>query len=243
MSKFTNFVTRPIAAAAAIAMLSLTIGSAQAAVHINHIDQADAFDPAGEIEYPVSSTDLINQGVPSFGVASFTGGTADFGSDFANLNNGNPGTAGNLATTAAVADDAWVATFTLVGSATGYDITSIETFAGWNSTGNIDQDYELFLSVVDDPTFVSFGDYPFDADSATGGSTRITLTSDTGVILSGVDAVRFSFPSLANNLTGVYREIDVNGVATSSVIPEPSSMAFVAVGLVGMISRRKRNRC
>jgi len=125
----------------------------------------------------------------------------------------------------------------------GYDLTSIATYTGWNSSGNIDQDYEVFVSLVGDASFTSLGSFSLDSTiaPASEASTRIVLTNDVGgAFATGVDALRFDFPNLANNLTGVYREIDVFGSAT---VPEPSSFALVALSLVSMVSLRKRNRC
>jgi len=172
-----------------------------------------------------------------------------FGSSGANLNNGSAGTGGDLATTSALADSVWTATFELnpVGAPDGYDITEIRSYAGWNSIGNSDQSYELLFRIGVDPVFQSQGTFNFDETLApipvAGGSTEFVLGNSSGLIGTNVNAVRFVFPNVNASLTGVYRELDVFGVATTTVIPEPSSFALVAVGLVGMISRRKRNRC
>jgi len=238
MLKLTNFLTRPIAAAAAIALLGLTLGSAQAA-----IIQTDTLDESSQVAFTGSATDLINQGQSTFSSQTTTPAALDFGSSGANLNEGTMGTSGDLATAAAHHDAVWSATFNLDVSTNtlGYDITGVTTYAGWEGVGNSDQSYELFVSVVGDASFSSLGSFSFDVSPAGDASTRIVLTDGTGTIAAGVDALRFDFPSLSGALTGVYREIDAFGSAT--VIPEPSSMALFALGLVGMVSLRKRNRC
>ncbi len=238
MSKLTNFVTRPIAAVAAIALLGMTLGTAQAA-----IVQVNSTMEGSDIEFPVSSTDLVNQGQATL-FGQTTAGTALGGSDGLNLNDGSAGVNASLPSTA-VYSTAWSTLYVLdtLTNTLGYDITGVTTYAGWESAGNADQIYELFVSVVNDPLFTSLGTFSYDITPTAGtrNSTRIVLTDGTGTLATGVDAVRFEMPLLAGNLTGVYREFDVFGAAT--VIPEPNSMALGKLGLIGMISLRKRNRC
>lgn len=235
MLKLTHFLTRPMATAVAIALLGMTLGSVQGA-----IVQSNSTDTTSEVFYTPSAVDLINLGSTALLSQSTTPGTLSFGSG-ANLNDGNVGVSGDLSTTAAHVGAVWSAEFILdtTTNTFGYDVTGVDTYAGWDGMGNPDQNYELFVSVVGDASFTSLGNFSLDLNSATGGSTRIELTDTTGVIATGVDALRFDFPSLAAGSTGVYREFDVFGAAT---IPEPNSMSLVAIGLVGMISRRKRNR-
>ncbi len=239
MKTLTNFLTRLIAAVATIALLGATLSSAQAA-----IVQVDTFDDTSELAFAVSDTDLVNDDQATFSSLTSSPAGLTFG-NVANLNEGTPGVTNDLSTVAAHADAPWSVTFTLDVSTNtlGYDITRIATYTGWNSSGNIDQDYELFVSLVGDGSFNSLGSFAFDATidaPASEASTRIILTDDVGNIGTGVDALRFDFPNLASNLTGVYREIDVFGSAT---IPEPASLALMTLSLIGMVSLRKRSRC
>ncbi len=112
----------------------------------------------------------------------------------------------------------------------GYDITSIESFAGWTINGPQlgNQKYTLSISTVSAPTtFVSLGTFeyiPFANNTATGGSiTQMTVSDDgAGLIGTGVHSVRIEFInhdwSGANTAVdgSVYYEVDINGQATGS---------------------------
>jgi len=237
MLKLTNFVTRPMAAVAAIALLGLTLGSAQAV-----IVQVDTLDETSDIAFTVSSTDLIEGGASTLASQSTSPDPLQFGGGTF-LNDGDMGTSMSLDTTAAHIGEAWSATFELDTSTNtlGYDITGVTTYAGWEGLGNADQNYELFVSVVGDDSFTSLGTIAYDiVPNGSFRSTRVELTDDTGTLATGVDAFRFDIPALGGGDTGVFREFDVFGTAT---IPEPSSVAMMALGLVGLVSLRKRNRC
>ncbi len=129
----------------------------------------------------------------------------------------------------------------------GYDIEQIQTVAGWYGVtqSQANQDFELFVRELGSDTFISLGSFSYTPfpDSDTSGSygTRITLTDDTGVIASGVDAVRFTFAqaSFAGTTGTVVREIDIDGVA---FVPEPCSflVGSLLIGLGIGLGRRRR---
>ena len=107
----------------------------------------------------------------------------------------------------------------------GYDINGITTYAGWTSNGSAlaNQQYLLEYSVVGDAGFISLGvqsHAPFDnSDPDAAGATELILTSPSGLIASGVDAVRLTFQdhgfiNVTDNIDGtVYQEIDIFGTA------------------------------
>ena len=138
-------------------------------------------------------------------------------------------------------------------SPTGYDIQEIRSYAGWNQNGSTlaNQKYELQVSTVGNTEFASLGVFtytPFaDDDTREAAATKVTLTEDTtGIIASGVDAVRFILMDTGidnaigtTNIDGiVYHEIDVIGFAT---VPEPATVwMLVAGGLAALVLLRRR---
>ncbi len=134
----------------------------------------------------------------------------------------------------------------------GYDIQEIHSYAGWNENGSTlaNQKYELLVSTVDGAEFTSLGTFtytPFAAtDTNTAAATKVTLIEDaTGIIASGVDAVRFILMDTgidnASTVDGnVYFEIDVLGMAT---VPEPATWWLLGAGsftALALFRRRQR---
>ncbi|WFB37844.1 PEP-CTERM sorting domain-containing protein [Kiritimatiellota bacterium B12222] len=142
-------------------------------------------------------------------------------------------------------------TYTLTGSATGYDITSINTIYGWSDGRwkHSEQNYVINISTVTTPAFThlySVNYDPYSNGDENEGSTQVTLTDDsTGILASGVTGIQFIVSrdlSNGQNEVGVIREYDVFGVTT---IPEPSSLVLLSlamIGVVGIRSRRARER-
>lgn len=142
------------------------------------------------------------------------------------------------------------------GSATGYSITSVVSANGWHDHASFsDQDYSISYSTVANPavftplTAVAYNPFDPASDSATAGgqynSSQVTVTDTTGVLATGVAALRFTFTPYLNNAGleqagQVVREFDVNGVAT--IAPEPAACGVMLAGLAAMKRSRRARR-
>lgn len=133
-------------------------------------------------------------------------------------------------------------TFDTDRSPLGYEIEEIVSYAGWRVNGSAlaNQQYLLEYSVIDDEDFVSLGVQtftPFDDDNEdAAGATRLGLTDTTGVIATGVDAIRITFQghgfsNISDDIDGtVYQEIDIIGTPLSTV---DGSVALGDIWFVG----------
>ena len=181
-----------------------------------------------QIYYPASGSDLLNWGQASMSSnvcvpASLTWGNAS------NLNDGALGTA-NSTTLAAGHGTVWTNTFYLNTSVNtnGYSITNIATVAGW-SASRTSQKYGLLFAFKDAPqTFYSYGTAQLNYVPSADGSSKIQLTDTSGIIAANVCAIRFVFD--ANT---IYREVDVFGYATPSVVIEPIITGGTGPGGIG----------
>lgn len=230
---------KTLAGAVSIAVASLSSNAHAVIV------QNNAFSGASEVAFPVSATDLINQGQPTYSSQSVSGFNAftccpPGPSDTAALNDGSAGTPSTSLGTAFDLDGTWTSTFNLDLSTNtnGYDLTGVNTFSGWPDA-RTDQKYELLYSTASAPaTFISLGTFSFGPGA--GGSAEISLTDSTGTLATNVAAVRFNIqaPGLNAQDETVYREIDVTGNA--SPIPEPASLGLLGLGALGILARRRR---
>jgi hypothetical protein len=129
---------------------------------------------------------------------------------------------------AAVATIAWTtvgatATYDLgVGEGgAGWDITSIQSIAAWNSAAFGNQGYTIELQLVDAGDFIPLA--TVDEQPLTDvGATKVTLTHDSGVLARGVQFIRFTANSInagANGGAFTFREIDVEGVESGPQLP------------------------
>ena len=233
--------TRSVWTLAGVAMvcLALSAASANAAIiqtTLNNGTSQSFFD--GNI----SNADLINVGSPTLGsfVSSSVGAFPESGthngdgvntSGLSYWTNGGP----------------ILLTYTLTGSATGYDITSINSIYGWQDSRSrhAAQRYTVSVTTVSNPTFSPLHTVLYDpwTDNLVG-STQVSLTDSTGVLATGVTAIRFTATTDNGSEVGVIREYDVFGSATA-VIPEPTTIAvWSLLGLcwAGMGVWRRRGR-
>lgn len=200
----------------------------------------------------IVATDLINAGRPSFTSVAATGSP-----QFAVTGSNDATTTHNTGLTFwsgvhAAGEDV---TYTLNtnpgtgGSATGYDITQVNSFYGWQDSRyrHAAQQWVMSVQTSTPGTFTPVATVvyaPFAANDNAAGSTRVTLTDSTGVLASGVTAIRFhvnTYSSTGNTgytgELGVIREYDVLGAAT---VPEPAAGLVAAAAAGGLLGRRRR---
>ena len=125
----------------------------------------------------------------------------------------------------------------------GYNVTRLETFAGWDS-GRDGQQYTVAYSTVAAPnTFSLLATIPqFNPPPDPGGinNTRVSLTDSSGFLAVDVAAFRYTFTGFENNGTA-YREVDAFG--TPAPVPEPACVLLVcAAGGLAWRARRRRRR-
>ncbi len=196
----------------------------------------------------VSSTDLANTGSSEF--LSIVYGT--------DVNEVTAG-AGNDGITGTSTDDNRIVlrngvtdtvtiNFNISTNTLGYDITGINTWAGWNDSGGgrANQGYSVTVTFINDTTsLISSGTYYANTAAASGENgiinqwTEVLLTDSTGILASGVKSITLdNFDDAVPGGNVQYREFDVLGVAT--VVPEPSSTALLGLGGLALILRRRK---
>lgn len=205
--------------------------------------QTNAFTEGSNTAYDAnaSSSDLINQGAASLG--GFTSSLP--GTWPASGTNDGSATGGGVAGDYAYWDQQTTVTLTyeLTGSATGYDITSINSIYGWDeSRRHAAQYYSVYVATVADPNYTLLHTVAYDPITAAfvPGSSQVTLTDTEGVLAKGVTGIRFiaiEDPGGLYDEVGVIHEFDVFGIPS---VPEPGSLAVLAVS--GLLIMRRRRR-
>ena len=216
---------------AAVACLALTSNNASAALVIALDTAAGQTAYDGDVTTSLTTTSLVTAPVSHFdGTFNASG-----------LNDGSAASNGNF-TYYALAEMPATINFDLQGSATGYDISSITSIAGWADSNLGSQIFEVSLAGADE-IYTSYGVHTNES-TAGGFATRTLLTDDTGTIASGVQYVQFEFtnPNVVQFGAGgtLIRELMVQGTATA--VPEPASFAMLG-GLLSLgcvMVRRRR---
>ena len=108
--------------------------------------------------------------------------------------------------------------YSLAGSATGYDLTNITVYGGWDDNGRDQQAYTVYYSTVAAPTnFIQLSIVNLAPSIANNipSATRVVLTDSVGVLATNVIAVKFDFtsPTTPNGYCG-YAAITVFGAAS-----------------------------
>ena len=232
--------TWPLAAA-----LVLATTSAHAAVVFNTVTNGPVgpTSPTDELAYAgdISGSDLLH------GLVGVTGG-AGFGangSSPAGLNDGiNGGDYEDLGLPALVGA-AWPSTTSTieydlgVGTGDGYDITEIQSISAWQDLGLSNQNFNVLVKYLGDAGFTALTTVIYQPFNTGGGSNKVNVTDDTGVLASGIEAIKFEFLATDGHAAGsVYREIDVIGTGTA--VPEPSSAALLGLGGLALLRRRRK---
>jgi hypothetical protein len=221
--------------------LLLAVSSVKAALIIT--GSADLADVPNSINgnmasFLVSSVDLVNAGQSTLLLAS-TSGTTAFGSAFSAVNDGTAGDGinYNIADGYAATASGYTITFDLDTSVNilGYDISSIATFAGWQSY-RANQSYEIFYRTVGNgyQSLTSVNYLPA-VSSGFNNGTRVALTDDSGFIITGVDSIQFSINRPAGVTETIFREFDISGIAT---IPEPTTYMLVLLAWLAFLALR-----
>ena len=232
MNNRTKITTRLVA----IAGLALTFSSAHAAVTIDAAFSGSFTEANSTTESAYegdqSGSDLLN----GLTATVATGWNLTNGSSVAELNDGIHGAfpGGNAEGT--WSNEGAIAEYYLGTNTSGYNITSIQSIASWSNAGFGNQVWTVEVKPVG-------GDYALLATvhytpfANTGGATKVNLT---GLDATGIEFIRFTAGSTDGNSVGndfVFREIDVEGVAT---VPEASGSALLGFDGLTLILRRRK---
>jgi hypothetical protein len=208
------------------------------------IIQNQNFNNTNQTAFAVSNSDLVDISSTASLSGVTTTGTISGGA----ASSLNSGTAADIF----YADAAYSVTFNLNldvftgGSALGYDISSINTFTGWEDE-RVKQSYSVEYSLVGSASYISLGTFTNSPVTSPGAgntySLQLILTDSTGTIVSGVDSIRFNLnpvyiDTYTQNGGSLYREIDIAGVAT---VPEPSTYVLLGLGVVALLALRPRS--
>ena len=170
-----------------------------------------------------SATDLANQGQATF-ASSTVSANQDPGTPEGGFNDGV--TESNKGSMTWFRDDVTPTQFPgeivlnldVSTNSAGYNITTINSIAGYNIGGlQADQVMTVEYSVVGDASYTTLGTYSNEAADTQGQYSSISLTHYlNGNLLFGVDSLRFTYANPAANTRLALQEIDVIGGAVQA---------------------------
>jgi hypothetical protein len=229
---------------ATAALLFCSVATVSAAVIQNNYYSTD--DHPGS---PVSNGDLLQTelssasrtGSPGFGNTYFYREDSGYTVDLSRLTDGSFGNTGGDSDSSIFPNHTTITfAFNLGAHPYGYSLSSIRTYAAWDS-GRDGQEYSVEYSNVGTPdTFISLTSITrYNPDFDDDNSTMVQLTSSSGYLAENVAKVRFIFNGFENGGTA-FREFDIAGVAN---VPEPGAYGLVgalALATYGTLSRRQK---
>jgi hypothetical protein len=199
--------------------------------------------------YVVSSTDLINGKSPltssgNFGLETAGGLPALTDGTYGTINDGVTGGHPAFATagTGTGAGAGTLVSYSLGANATGYNISNIVVYGGWNDNGRDQQLYTVSYSTVAAPgVFIPITSVNFNPTiaGAVQSATRATISDNTLPFLAtGAAAIQFDFSAAVENGYTGYAELDVNGTPVAA--PEPATFGLLSAGALALLARRRR---
>src|ERR1035437_7765660 len=184
-------------------------------------NSGSTFDPSSS--WTVEAPSLIAGMAPSATVGDATVGGVIGTSALTDGVLGNTGDYGTVGLLGSDNGGCSSLTYTLTGSATGYDLTNIVTYSAWQDYGRDGQVYSVSYSTVSAPTtfipLTAVECNPWLSPLSTKSANRVGISSLTGVLARNVYSVKFDFPqkNAEDYGDGAYQELILQG--TNSLPP------------------------